>query len=149
MKPTGCRAREAGLALLEVMIAALVVGISAIGVALLLNSGRTFIVAQGDNRVALYLAEQGIEQQVAQGFPGSSVAPLSETVGLGGTQTFTRVSCVNFVLDTDPTQPPGCPGDCALGVGTCTQNTVRITVTVTPALAQAQPVTLQTVIVKQ
>ena len=55
---------------------------------------------------------------------------------------------MNFVPDNDPTSPPGC-NDCTLGVGTCTQNSVRVTVTVTPALAQAQPVSLQTVIVKK
>ena len=71
MSPTWRPAGEAGLALLEVLIAAVVVGISAIGVALLLNSGHTFIVAQGDNRLALYLAEQGIESQMAAGFPAS------------------------------------------------------------------------------
>ena len=47
MNPIRRAAGEAGIALLEVMIAGIIVGIAALGVALLLNSGRTFIVAQG------------------------------------------------------------------------------------------------------
>lgn len=135
------------MALLEVLIAGIVLGIAVVGVALLVNSGRTFIVAQGDNRAALYLAEQGIEQQISLGFPPSGSNTTEILDGLSGTQRFTRVTCVNFVPDDDPTSPSGCT-DCAAG-GTCTQNSARVTVTVTPVLAQAQPVTLQTVIVKR
>lgn len=146
MSPTRRAAGEAGLALLEVLIAGIVVAISAIGVALLLNTGRTFIVAQGDDRAALYLAEQGIEQQIAAGFPPSGSNTTEILAGLSGSQPFTRVTCVNFVPDDDPKSPSDCT-DCTLG-GSCTQNTVRVTVTVTPHLAQARPVTLQTVRVK-
>lgn len=137
---------EAGIALLEVLIAGVILGVTALGVALLLSSGRTYIVAQGDNRAALYLAQQGIEQQVARGFPPSGSDTTEILGGLGGTQSFTRAMCVNFVFDDDPTSPSSCT-DCA--GGTCTGNTVRVTVTVTPSLAQAQPVSLQTVIVKR
>jgi hypothetical protein len=53
----------------------------------------------------------------------------------------------NVVDDVDPRVPPGCT-DCAPSA-TCTSNTVRVAVTITPALAQAQPVSLQTVISKR
>jgi hypothetical protein len=141
-------AGEVGLALLEVLIAGIVLGVAAIGVALLLNWGRTFIVAQGDDRVALYLAAQVLEQQIALGFPTvfGDQTPPTPSAGLGGTQPFSTSICVNIVNDDDPTSPSDC-SPCGAG-GSCTGNTARITVTVTPALAQAEPVTLQTVVVK-
>jgi len=137
--------------LLEVLIGSLVVGIAVIGLALMLSSAHAFIVAQGDNRVALHLAQQRIEEQIYCG--ASTAAPcaqptagpvnVTDTVlaGLGGTQAFARVMCINYVLDTDPTQPAGCT-NCA-GAGCTTLK--RITVTVTPAQAKSDPVTLQTV----
>ena len=70
-------------------------------------------------------------------------ANITDTVlgGLGGTQSFTRTMCINYVRDTDPTQPAGCTN--WAGAGSATLK--RITVTVTPAQVKSTPATLQTV----
>ena len=59
---------EAGVALLEVLVTAVVVGIAAIGIAFMYSYGNTWVVAGGDQRVALKLAEQKIEQLRSLGF---------------------------------------------------------------------------------
>jgi len=140
-----------GFALLEVLVGSLIVAIAATGLALMLSSAHAFIVAQGDNRVAMYLAQQRIEEQIYCGAstatpcvqPTAGAVHVTDTVvaGLEGTQVFTRVMCINYVLDTDPTQPAGCT-NCA-GPGCTTLK--RITVTVTPAQARSDPLTVQTV----
>src|SRR5712691_9473099 len=61
-------AREQGFALIEVVMTSFVLGVAVVGVALMFSLGRSFTVAQGDNRVAAYLAEQKIEQLQALGF---------------------------------------------------------------------------------
>src|SRR6266511_1546051 len=81
-----------GITLIEVLIASLIVGIGAIGLALMFAHGQAFIAGEGDNRVAVYLAQQKIEevraQRVFQGFdilttptpPDESFSQALETV---------------------------------------------------------------------
>jgi hypothetical protein len=158
-----------GFALLEVVLAGLILGVAVIGVSLLLQHAETAVIGQGDRYVALYLAHQKVEKIVAlnvqRGFgyiqtgdstltTGCGTDPdrepcYSETVEGGeqvgaSSQSFTRTTCVNFVNDDDPATPSGCTS-CMLG-GTCTNNTKRITVTVAPGALLADPVTLVTVI---
>jgi hypothetical protein len=125
------------VSILEVLIAGVVLGIAAIGIALMFSWGQTFVIAQGDDRVALYLAQQRIESLRASGF-SFLVANLGNppaevlSAGAGGTQSFTRLTTVEcFATDLSPNP---CPNPIV---------TVRITVTVTPAMTQADPVTLQ------
>jgi type II secretory pathway pseudopilin PulG len=61
---------EAGVSIIEALIAALVVGIGAVGAALMFGSGQAFISAEGDNRVATFLAQQQIERVRAYGYTG-------------------------------------------------------------------------------
>src|SRR5215813_7657095 len=74
-RSSGTRASrcEAGGALLEVMIGAVVVGISAIGVSLMFALGQTFVVNQGAERAALYLSQQKIEKLTGVGFDALTV----------------------------------------------------------------------------
>jgi type II secretory pathway pseudopilin PulG len=60
-----------GVTLLEVLVTALVLGLAAVGLALMYSMGNTFVVAKGDNRVALGLAQQKIEQVKALALPGT------------------------------------------------------------------------------
>ncbi len=147
---------QEGIAFLEVLFGVLVLGIAVIGVSLMLSRGQTMVVGQGDRYVALYLAQQKIESLTASaiqsGFasvgtvvPATTEPPLQAGEQAGtALQSFTRTTCINYVKDDDPTTPSTC-ANCAAG-GTCTNNTKRITVTVTPAFTDADPVTLTTVI---
>ncbi len=170
---------QGGIALLEVLVASIILGIAAIGVSLMLSRAQSSVVGQGDRYVALYLAQQKIEKLTAiaitnppAGFDGvptgngagavggcpANEACYNETnlqageaalQGGAAVQTFTRATCVNLVTDDDPTTPATCT-DCTVAANgaTCTNNTKRITVTVTPSFQEADPVTLVTVITR-
>lgn len=69
---------EAGLAIVEVLVGAVVVGIAAVGIALMFGYGQTFIQAEGETRVAVQLARQRIEQVLASGFGATSGADPRE-----------------------------------------------------------------------
>lgn len=61
---------QRGIGLLEALIASVIVAIGAIGVALMFANGQAFISAEGDNRVAVVLAQQKIEHIRAFGYTG-------------------------------------------------------------------------------
>ena len=52
---------QRGVALLEVLIAGVILGIAVIGLASMFSVGQTFIVSEGDERAAIFLAQQKIE----------------------------------------------------------------------------------------
>ena len=146
-------APEKGSMLIEVMIASLCLGIAVVGVALMMSSARSFTVAQGTTRVALYLAQDKLEHLLALEFAaipltgGACPGPTcyNETnlsAGEDNAQTFTRVTTVDCVPKPDATHefttPINCPNPPVFK---------RITVTVTPAMRQADAKTLQTVLV--
>ena len=142
-------APEKGSMLIEVMIASLCLGIAVVGVALMMSSARSFTVAQGTTRVALYLAQDKLEHLLASEFAvipftggacPTTCYQLQEnlTAGEDNTQTFTRATTVDCVDKNDFTTPINCPTP---------QVFKRITVTVTPTMRQADAKTLQTVLV--
>ena len=142
-----------GIALLEVLIAGAILAIAVIGLALMFSWGQTFVVAQGDDRVALYLAQQKIEALRASGFNLLQVGdetlvagcPNAEPcyretgiqAGAGGAQTFTRETRVDYVNNDLSTVP----GECTPGGGAT--NIKRICVRVSPTTKSAFGVTLQ------
>jgi len=63
-----------GFSLLEVVIAALFLAIASVGLTLLLSGGQAAVVAQGDRRIAIYLAEQKIERLRGLGFAAAAAA---------------------------------------------------------------------------
>jgi len=142
---------ECGVAIIEALVAGVVLAISAIGLAVLFSWGQSFVVAQGDNRVALYLAQQRIESLRASGYAATEVLKsidcggtspaLDETLtaGMGNSQSFTRQTAVEYVNDDDFTTV-----EC--GPGISETDSIRIMVTVTPNMLQGEPVTLQTVL---
>jgi Tfp pilus assembly protein PilV len=123
---------QTGVVLLEVLVAAVTLGIAIIGVSLMLSNSWIMVAARGDEYVALYLAQQKLEQCIAQGFTTTCETGSPETicyncttpvpVGMSATQRFTRVTTV--------TNPDA--------------STKQISVTVTPSLGRATPVTLVT-----
>jgi len=131
---------ECGVAIIEVLTAAVILAIATIGLAVMFSWGQSFVVAQGDDRVALYLAQQRIESLRASGYTavealnsncgGTPEADENLTAGAGGAQSFTRQTAIVHVSNN--LQTPGCGTD-----------TIRITVTVTPTMVQSYGVTLQ------
>lgn len=144
--------------LLEVLMAGTVFGVAVVGLALLFGLAQTSVVAQGDERVALYLARQKLEQLSGLGFgcvpvgegtsadpdfdadgtgpcPTQSYYQTGITAGVSGSQTFTRVTTVHCVTADYSTTVDPCPTP---------PIAKRITVTVTPTIQQAVPVTLHT-----
>src|SRR5205809_55886 len=62
-----CRG-SSGATLIEVLIGGVLVAIAAVGTALMFSSGQAFIASEGDNRVALQIAQERIERVRAGGF---------------------------------------------------------------------------------
>src|ERR1700682_6212140 len=75
---------QRGFTLIEALIAAGIVGIAAVGVAMMLATAQTFVQAEGGNRVAFYVAQQRMEQIRSTGFGSDSLPdPREETAGTG------------------------------------------------------------------
>ena len=133
---------QCGVVFIEALVAGVVLAIAAIGLAVMFSWGQAFVVAQGDDRVALYLAQQKIESLRASSYSaaealnsncgGTPEADENLIAGAGNSQSFTRQSAVELVNDNDLTTPE------------CGTNTIRVTVMVTPNMPQANAVTLQT-----
>src|SRR5262245_49370842 len=134
---------EGGFMLLEVLITLLIVGLAVTGVIVMLSEGQAYVGAQGENRVAQRLAEQTIEGFRAVGFAGIATGSQTDypTEGTDAKQRFTREVCVMYVAKATLGEPTvsGCP------VGAVT-SAKRIRVTVTPTLASADSVTIETVV---
>jgi type II secretory pathway pseudopilin PulG len=110
---------ETGFSILEILVTGLVVGIAAVGVALMFANGGAWVVATGDERVATGLAQQKLEAlrnlkyaNLPVGNPTTKPCPdtpcYNETPGqwdppgtLAGSRGFQRLTCVQYVLDTD------------------------------------------------
>jgi hypothetical protein len=161
---------EAGVGLVEALVAALVAGIGVLGLAVLFSIGNTWVVAMGDDRVAVALAQQQIEQIRATAFapalvcPGNRgcvgngddtsadyVAAYREPALVSGKRRFTRLTCVQYVRDDDfgvlaDSTPayagPDNPDGAACPAGTPT-NTLAVTVLVLPAQREATPARLR------
>jgi Tfp pilus assembly protein PilV len=144
-------AREQGSTLIEVVIASLILGIAVAGVALMLSTARSFTVAQGDDRVAFYLAQDKLENLRALGFAAvpTSSGPCPGTTcynepgltaGEDQDQTFLRVTTVICVAKSNVNTAIACPSPQVLK---------RITVTVTPSMRQADSMVMTTVLACQ
>ena len=144
-------AREQGFALIEVVVASLILGIAVAGIALMLSAARSFTVAQGDDRVAFYLAQEKVENLRALGFaavptisgpcPGTTCYnETGLTAGEDQAQAFSRATAVVCVAKSNVNTAIACPTPPVLK---------RITVTVPPAMHQADPVVMTTVLACQ
>ena len=123
---------EAGIALLEVLVAGAVLSISIIGLALLFSLGQTFMFAEGDERVALYLGEQRIEDLRTQGYDNIVAGTTSEAAGtIPGFPRFSRQTTVITLADPD-------------GSGSLAAK--QITVGVQSTVRAADPVTVTTIL---
>jgi len=98
-----------------------VVGIAAIGLALMFAHGQAFIAGEGDNRVAVYLAQQKIERCRAQGFASPptpatlAAAPVTTSQQLDPSQA-----------DSDPCYTATPTNTCISGTPVCYTRTTEI-----------------------
>ena len=142
-----------GIALLEVLISGAILAIAVVGLSLMLSSGQSLVMADGDERVALYLAQQKIEHLRALGLrcipvgtSADAVGPESgcfsqqdyneapEQLGFPRYRRLTVVECVDPQTFA-PTAP--CPDPVTAK---------RITVTVDPQMREADPITISSVL---
>ena len=152
-----------GIALLEVLIAGAILSIAAIGLSLMLSSGQSLVMADGDERVGLYLSQQKIEQLRGLGLRCIPVGPSADAVG-------PEPGCGSSSQDYNETPaelgpqlnfPPGVPAHHRrLTVVECVDpqtfaptapcpdpiTAKRVTVTVEPLMHQADPIVVSSVL---
>jgi len=111
---------EYGFALLEVLTTSVIILIAMIGLALLFSMGSSFVAAEGGERVALFLAQQRLEELRAvglaravteaegpvPGFPGfvrsTTIAAGTDLDGSGDVPRIITVSVRSLVRQAGP-----------------------------------------------
>jgi Tfp pilus assembly protein PilV len=146
---------EAGVTIVEIMVSAFIVGISAVGVALMFSTGQAYVQAEGDNRVSLFLGQQKLEQLRVRGYAALAVtdtsaaeppATASETLNLTPPgsivpQQYTRTWSVAGVNQDNYTTREACPGSVCPGA-----KRIRVTVQTSPVDPKATDITLESVL---
>ena len=139
---------DAGVSLVEVLVASLVIGVSVIALSLMFANGSAWVSAMGEDRVAAGLAQQRIEQVRAGLVANWEYAPPAEAeVDPAGcnpssnaqcaqTVKYRRTTCVQYVdpSSADGLNVPPYTADCPAGNQTSVK---RITVTVAPVFVPA------------
>ena len=160
--------KQTGITLVETLVAGLVMGTAIVGVSLMYGTGRSWVVATGEGRVATGLAQQMIEQLRTQGWSCVTATPPSPApceIGVpmteaavypagavdAGVRAFTRSTCIQYVSESDWNDPAYAYTPECLAGDPPTKNTIRVTVTVTATrvLEHANPVTLQAWLIKE
>jgi len=77
---------EAGMSLLEVLFGIAIVGVAAVGMAMMFGMGQGMVQGGGDNRAALSIAQQRLEQVRAAGFGPSALPDPREETSPNGAQ---------------------------------------------------------------
>ena len=91
----GC---ERGVALLEVLTTSVILVIAMIGLALMLSMGSSFVHAEGGERVALFLAQQRMEELRAIGLARATTETERAVPGFPG---FVRTTTISGGTDLD------------------------------------------------
>jgi len=89
---------ERGTALLEVLTASVIVLIAMIGLALMFSMGSSYVAAEGGERVALFLAQQRLEELRAVGFARAVAEAERPVPGFPG---FLRSTTITVGTDLD------------------------------------------------
>ncbi|HET8575786.1 MAG TPA: prepilin-type N-terminal cleavage/methylation domain-containing protein [Methylomirabilota bacterium] len=149
---------QAGFSILEVIVAAVVVAIAAIGLSVMYSTGQALVQAQGSNRAALQLAQQRIEQIRAGGFGPQALPDLREETtfaGIPNNPGYERTTIITGVCPNDFTVTWANSGDCSPALPTVEAKRVVVTVranngqvggTLDP---QTQPAVLQLILVRR
>ncbi len=111
---------ERGIALLEVLTASVVLSIAMIGLALMFSMGSSYVRAEGGERVALFLAQQRLEElraiglaravteaeRAVSGFPGfvrrTTIAGGTDLDGSGDVPRIITVSVRSLIRQAGP-----------------------------------------------
>jgi len=129
---------ERGIALLEVLTASVVLSIAMLGLALMFSLGASFVAAEGGERIALYLAQQRMEELRAIGLARATAEPEREIPGFPpgcpATATCQFLRRTTIVGGTDPDGSGDVPR--------------VITVSVRSLIRQAGPITVTAVYIK-
>ena len=142
---------QLGFSLVEVLAGAVIVGIALVGLALMFSKGQAFVTSEGDNRVALFLAQQKIEQLRIVGYDSLAV-------------TDTAAACTTTATPENPV--PNHPGykrtwsvccvdrDNYASPMACSEATspgkkITVTVETLPTISLVTLVTLQAVLASQ
>jgi hypothetical protein len=148
---------EAGISLLEVLFGAAIVAITAVGVAAMFGTSHSLVQSGGTNRIAIYLAQQRLEQVRAAGFGMPSLPDPREETGAQGVTIdnfgdapavadFKRRTVITAVCPTNFTAScPGPPVEAKLVTVMVRKVEILSPNNTDP---QTQPVILQTVIVR-
>lgn len=144
-----------GIALLEVLIAGAILAVAVTGLTFMLSSGQSFVMAEGDERAALYLAQQKIEKLRTLGVRCIPVGPSADAVGPEagcqsstqqdynetpadlGSSRYRRLTVVECVDPQTFTLTVPCPDPVTAK---------RITVTVEPQMHEADPIMISSVL---
>ena len=89
---------EDGIALLEVLTAGVVLSIAILGLALLFSMGSSYVAAEGGERVALFLAQQRLEELRAVGLARAVAEAERPVPGVPG---FLRSTTITVGTDLD------------------------------------------------
>lgn len=84
--------------------------IAVMGLTLMLNRGQAFVIAQGDTRVALHLAEQKIERLSGLGFSAAEIGDRTNGDGVNNGCTIAGTNnepCYNEFFSPENTTPNG------------------------------------------
>ena len=101
-RPVARLRSQDGFALLEVLMAGGILSIAFVGLALLFSLGQSSVRVEGDERVALYLVQQRMEQLRTLGYDNIPEGSTSEPAGtIPGFPRFGRQTVVAVVPDPD------------------------------------------------
>lgn len=149
---------QAGFSILEVIVAAVIVAIAAVGLSVMYSTGQALVQAQGSNRAALQLAQQRIEQIRAGGFGPQALPDYREEtafVGIPNNPGYERTTIITGVCPNDFTATWANSGDCSPSLTAVEAKRVVVTVrannggiggTTDP---QTQPAILQLILVRR
>jgi len=93
-----CFRSERGVALLEVLTTSVILLIAMIGLALMLSMGSSFVRAEGGERIALFLAQQRMEELRAIGLARATTETERAVPGFPG---FVRTTTISGGTDLD------------------------------------------------
>jgi Tfp pilus assembly protein PilV len=120
---------ERGVALLEVLTAGVILSVATIGLALMFSFGVSYVAAEGGERIALFLAQQRIEELRAIGLARATAESERDVPGFPGFRRSTTI-----VGSADPDGSGDVPR--------------VITVSVRSVVRQAGPITVTAVYIR-
>ena len=148
-------ASEQGMAILEVLIAGVILALAVVGIALMFSEGHSYVVAEGDDRVAIALAQQKLEAVRALGFscipiggPGPAGVPMTAISGCADTtatqaaRTYNEGPLGRYASRTVIVE---CANPDTMAAQACPSpvSARKITVDITPTMAKAKPLRVE------